>query len=130
MQGSRTVEPFIAVIEDTLPVETSRPLTLHTPDPTGKREELDLTIITGYSTRFPIVIHFLSPFLSQVKCHDLPEGVFICTATHPVVMKDSTLNREKNLRGRTEEGTDLQLMSHNRSTITNDTLRNTDKCGL
>lgn len=34
MQGSRTVEPFIASIEDTLPVDTSRAPTLHTPETT------------------------------------------------------------------------------------------------
>lgn len=36
MQGSRTVEPFIASIVDTLPVETSSPPTLHTPEPREK----------------------------------------------------------------------------------------------
>ena len=32
VQGSRTVEPFSASIEDTLPVDTSSPPTLHTPE--------------------------------------------------------------------------------------------------
>lgn len=36
MQGSRTVDPFMASTEDTLPVETSSPPTLHTPEP-GKK---------------------------------------------------------------------------------------------
>lgn len=38
MQGSRTVEPFIASILDTLPVETSSPPTPHTPEPREKGE--------------------------------------------------------------------------------------------
>lgn len=36
MQGNKTVEPFIASIEDTLPVETSSPPTVHTPKPREK----------------------------------------------------------------------------------------------
>lgn len=38
MQGSRTVEPFIASSKDTLPVETSSPPTLHAPKPREKEE--------------------------------------------------------------------------------------------
>ena len=39
MQGSRTVEPFIASIEDTFPVDTSSPPTLHTPGQRKREKE-------------------------------------------------------------------------------------------